>query len=330
MREKPLILTAFAIVLFTFIFSLFIGRFPLSVGDITAIITGGEVSSISRAVFINLRLPRVIMGLIAGAGLGMAGCVLQLIFKNPLASPGIIGVSSGANLGASAAIVLFGYQAAFVMPSAFLGGMAVVAMVIIIARMAGQHDTVVYVLAGIIMRAVSEAFIMIFKFYADPMGQLASIEFWAMGSLASITASKVMSILPGFIVGAVGLSLLWRQVMMLNMNEDEGRALGVSVGFIRMVVLGLVALTVASIVSVTGLISFIGLIAPHIAKLAYKRVNYTWFLLSALFGAFIMLVSDMAARTMHTSEIPISILTTIVGVPFLVWFMYRANRVKKR
>ena len=329
MREITILGLTSLLVAAAFSVSIFLGQFPLSVGDILTIITGGEISDLRRNVFFTLRFPRVAMGLIAGAGLGMAGCVLQLVFKNPLASPGIIGVSSGANLGAAAAIVMFGYHARFIMPSAFIGGMLVVFAVIALARMTGLGDTVVYVLAGIVMRAVSESIIMIFKFYADPARQLASIEFWSMGSLAAVTDAKVMAILPAFFVGFVGLALLWRQVMLLNLNEEESRALGMRVGLIRMVVLALVALMVAAIVSVTGLISFIGLIAPHTAKLAYKRVNFTWCLLSALFGGFIMLVADAAARTMHTSEIPISILTTFIGAPFLVWFMYKGRLLRR-
>ena len=327
-REKSLLLITSLLVAAAFIISTFMGQFPLSVNDIFTIITGGEISDIRRNVFFTLRLPRVTMALIAGAGLGMTGCVLQLVFKNPLASPGIIGVSSGANLGAAAAIVMFGYHARFIMPSAFLGGMLVVFAVIALARMTKINDTVVYVLAGIIMRSVSEAFIMMFKFYADPERQLASIEFWSMGSLANVTDTKVLAVLPAFLIGFFGLALLWRQIMMLNLNEEESQALGMRVGLIRTVVLALVALTVSAIVSVTGLISFIGLIAPHIAKLAYKRVNFTWCMLSALFGAFIMLAADSAARTMHTSEIPISILTTFIGVPFLLWFMYKGRLLR--
>ena len=325
MREKSLLFLTGLLVASAFIVSIFMGQFPLSASDIFTIIAGGEISEIRRSVFFTLRLPRVTMGLIAGAGLGMAGCVLQLVFKNPLASPGIIGVSSGANLGAAAAIVLFGYHARFIMPSAFVGGMLVVFAVIALAKMTGIGDTVVYVLAGIVMRALSDALIMMFKFYADPERQLASIEFWSMGSLANVTDAKVLAILPAFLIGFVGIALLWRQVMLLNLNEEESRALGMRVGLIRMVVLALVALMVAAVVSVTGLISFIGLIAPHTAKLAYKRVDFTWCSLSALFGAFIMLAADSAARTMHTSEIPISILTTFIGVPFLVWFMYKGR-----
>ena len=126
MREKTVLGLSGLLVAIAFSVSLFMGQFPLSVSDIITIITGGEISDLRRNVFFTLRFPRVVMGLIAGAGLGMAGCVLQLVFKNPLASPGIIGVSSGANLGAAAAIVMFGYHARFIMPSAFIGGMLVV------------------------------------------------------------------------------------------------------------------------------------------------------------------------------------------------------------
>jgi len=322
------------LVIAAFVISLRIGRFPISGADIFAVILGGDVSEMTRSVFLNLRLPRVLMALIAGAGLGLAGSVFQLVFKNPLAAPDIIGATSGANLGAALAVVLIGQSVAAMALSAFVGSLAVVFSVVMLAQITrgggtGPSGAVTFILAGIVMKAVSDAFIMLMKFFADHENQLAAIEFWAMGSLSAITASRLAAVLPFFLFGFVGLIIARRHITVLGLDDDEGRSLGVPVRLVRLTVLALASLTVAAAVCLTGLIAFVGLIAPHVARLALKRVSFAWCALSALCGAFILLVADVLARGLSTVEIPISILTTFIGVPILLYFMHsrRAGRV---
>jgi len=328
-RQKNYMLVTGLLVAVAFVGSLLAGRYSLSLGEITAILTGGHADPMSRAVLLNIRLPRTVMALLAGAGLGFAGSVFQLVFKNPLAAPDIVGVTSGANLGAAAAIVLFGTSTAMMASAAFLGGMLVLLLVVFIARLSRNSSTVTYILAGIIMKAVSDALIMILKFFADPERELAAIEYWAMGSLGGITAAKLAAVTPFFLVGFIGLILMSRQIILLGLEEDESRTLGVRVKLVRTTVLGLSALTVASIISQTGLIAFAGLIAPHAARLALKRISFAWCVLSAMTGALILLISDSLARSMTTVEIPVSILTTLIGVPVLLYFMWsrKAGRV---
>lgn len=314
---------AAALIVAAFVLSVRVGKFPLTSRDIGAILAGRETDDLARGVFWTLRLPRACMGLLAGAGLGMAGAVFQLVLKNPLASPDIIGVSSGANLGAAVCIVFLGQASRLLAASAFAGGLLAVLLVLALARAAGRGSTASYVLAGIVMKALSEALIMLLKFYADPEGQLAAIEFWSMGSLGGVTAQKLLAALPACLIGLLGLVLMRRQIALLGLDEDEGRALGVRVGPVRAAVLALCTLLVSAIVSVTGLIGFIGLIAPHIARLALRRVSFAWCALSALVGALLLLLADCAARTLYSAEIPISILTTLLGVPVLILLMRR-------
>jgi len=321
LRQNRLLLIAGLLVTAAFAASLPIGRYPVSIGEIAAILTGGGTDPTARIVILNLRLPRTVMALLAGAGLGMSGSVFQLIFKNPLAAPDIVGVSSGANLGAAVAVVVFGQSAALMTASAFAGGMLVLLLVVALAGLSRNSSTVTYILAGIIMKAVSDAFIMMLKFFADPERELAAIEYWSMGSLGSITASKLAAILPFFLAGFAGLIIMRRQITLLGLEDDESRTLGVRLKPVRTTVLGLCALTVASIISQTGLIAFVGLIAPHAARLALKRVNFTWCVLSSMTGAFILLVSDCLARSISAMEIPVSIPTTLIGVPVLLYFM---------
>ena len=306
-----------------FIVSICTGKYPLSGREILVIIFDDNITDIKQNVFYTLRLPRTIMALLAGAGLGMASTVFQVIFKNPLASPDIIGVSSGANLGAALAIVFFGHSTVMMASSAFLGGILVMFLVIALVQMTGSGGSQTYILAGIIIKAMSEAFIMILKFYADPENELAAIEFWSMGSFGNITASKVGVVFPIFLVGIIGLLLMHRQIFLLGLEEDESHMLGVQVKIVRIVILSFTTLIVAAVICLTGLITFVGLIASHIARLILKRVSFSWCVLSALIGAFIMLVADCIARSIYSTEVPISILTAFISGPFLFYIMRR-------
>ena len=315
-----LLTTGVAIIVATLI-SLCIGKYPLSVSKIFAILLNREHSAMDAKVLMNLRLPRTVMAILAGFGLGIAGNVYQTIFKNPLASPDIIGISSGANLGAAVAIVLAGSSIIGVASGAFVGGLLAVILVILLVKATNSNSTATYVLGGIIISSVTKALIMLLKYYADSESQLATIEYWTMGSLASVTGEKVLMILPFWLVGTIGLVLLYRQVMLLALNEDECRSLGVRIRPIRLSVLLFSTLLVASVICITGLISFLGLIAPHIASMMVKKRDRSTMILSGFVGAVVMLVSDICARSMTAAEVPISILTTIIGVPFLVYFM---------
>lgn len=311
-----------------FIASICIGNFPITIKEIIAILTGGEVSTMTRNVFFTLRLPRACMGLMAGAGLGVAGSVYQMIFRNPLASPDIIGVSSGANLGAAIAIVSVGIGIGGIAIGAFAGGLLAVGFVMLLVRATRANTTATYVLAGIVISAVAKSAIMLLKYYADSESNLAAIEYWTMGSFAGVTASKVLSVLPFWLIGFVGLFLLRRQVGLLSLNEEECRMLGVRLHRVRLAVLSLSTLLVASIVSITGLISFIGLIAPHISRMMIKRENTDTMVLAAMVGGAVMLIADILARSLYAGGLPISILTTIIGVPVLVYFMCKRKEGK--
>ena len=330
-NRKPVIRSFWivgAFIVLTFLASVCIGNYAISLPEIGAILTGGEVNAMTRNVFFTLRLPRACMGLMAGAGLGVAGSVYQMIFKNPLASPDIIGVSSGANLGAAVAIVSVGTGVGGIAAGAFAGGLLAVAFVMLLVRATRANTTATYVLAGIVISAVAKSVIMLLKYYADSESNLAAIEYWTMGSFAGVTAGKVFSVLPFWLIGFAGLFLLRRQVGLLSLNEEECRMLGVRLHQVRLAVLTLSTLLVASIVSITGLISCIGLIAPHIARMMIKRENTDTMVLSAMVGGAVLLVADILARSLYAGGLPISILTTVIGVPVLVYFMCKRREGK--
>ena len=314
---------AILILLTVSIISIGIGRYPISIEDIFKIIFNVEVDTTTRMVFFGLRLPRIIMAIIAGIGLSMAGSVYQTIFKNPLATPDIIGVSSGANLGAAVAIIYLSGGTRTIAVAAFVGGIIAVFTAIGLTRLSNYGGISTFVLAGIVIGSITEGLIMMMKFFADPEKQLAAMEFWAMGSFAGITEDKVISIIPYFIIGIATLILLRWQINILSLNDDEGKSLGIPVEMIRFVVIIAATLVVASIVSVTGLIAFIGLIAPHIGRMITKKNDFYTTIFSGLIGGIILVVADCLARSLSSSEIPISILTTFIGAPFLAYLMSR-------
>lgn len=319
------ILLATSLMLIAFIISIGVGKYPISVGEILDIILGREVPSMTRKVFFTLRLPRTIMVVIAGLGLSISGSVYQTIFKNPLATPDIIGVSSGANLGAALAISFFAASTLTIASFAFIGGLAAVLIALGLTRVSKNKSITSFVLAGIVIGSTAQGFIMLLKYMADPERQLAAIEYWAMGSFAGITGAKVLSILPFFLLGIIGLFLLKWQINILSLSDEEGKSLGVRVGLVRLVVIVCATLVVASIVSVTGLIAFIGLIGPHIARMITGKNDFNTTVLSGIIGALILLIADTLARSISSSEIPISILTTFVGAPFLGYLMSRLD-----
>lgn len=296
--------------------SLAVGRYPIVWGEVWEV-------GMSNRVFFTLRLPRTLMALTAGFGLGVAGSTYQTVFQNPLAAPDVIGVASGASAGAAAAILFLGGSITAVTLASFAGGMAAVLAALGLASAARGRGIGAIVLSGIAVNAVAQAVLMLMKLSADPERQLASIEFWTMGSFADITGDKFLGTLPWTVAGLTGLFLLHRQVLLLGLERDEAHMLGVPVAGMRQVVLLLATLVTGSIVSVTGLISFIGLLAPHIARLITRSSRFSTVVLSGLTGGILLLFSDVLARSIGASEVPVSIVTSLLGAPFLFWLLCR-------
>ncbi len=234
-----------------------------------------------------------------------------------------MGVVKGANLGAATSIVLIGTHATSMATSAFLGGLVALLAVLFLVRLTRMTHTAVYILAGIVISAVADSLIMLLKFFADPEQELAAMEFWAMGGFGDVTLDKVLPMLPLYALGLVALVLLRRQVALLSMSEEESQTLGVRVGPVRLVILGATTLLVASVISVVGRVAFLGLISPHIARLAMGRTRFSTSVLSGLVATAILLFADCGARVVYEVELPISIVTTAVGVPCLLFFLYR-------
>lgn len=323
-KQRParmLVVVALLVCILLFGFSLCVGRYPLRLSALIA------RDPMTTRVFYTLRLPRTVLAATVGFALAVAGFVYQLVFRNPLAAPDIIGVSSGAGTGAAVAILFFGGGAVVTAVSAFTGGITAVLLALVIAGVGKKKQIATFVLSGIAVNALMQAALMALKLTADPEKQLASIEFWTMGSLASSTLQKLPWPLLLMGCGLVGIFLLYRPLLFLTLGDDEARMMGVPVERLRRVVLLLATLIVAAAVSVTGLITFIGLIAPHLARLLTGSSKKESCLLAGLLGSALLLAADCAARGLLGTEVPISILTSLLGAPFLVWLVCREERV---
>ena len=316
-KIKNIIFLMTLVLLAELVLSLFVGKYPLSFEGLMA----GEEQAMR--VFMTLRLPRTCMAVLAGFGLGVAGMVYQTVFRNPLASPDIIGVSSGASAGAAFAILFLTGSAFAVMGSAFLGSMIAVALVLALTSIAPEKGNASIVLAGIAIHSLAQTILMVLKLSADPEKELASIEYWIMGSLNGITLDKLPVPFVLSVLCMIALFLLHRQVLLLSVEESEAALLGVSVEKMRLCILLLATLVVAATVSVTGIISFVGLLAPHCARLLTKdhRIHSLW--LSGLLGGSILCMADILARSLVASELPVSVFTSLLGAPFLIWLLLR-------
>lgn len=321
-RNKIILLSAIQVLLLLaiLVWSVITGQYPLTLKGLLS----GDTMSIM--VFKRLRLPRALMGVIGGFGLSISGFIYQLIFKNPLASPDIVGVSSGASAGAALAIVVVSASAPVISVSAFIGAVTALIITLLTAYLVPGRNSYTIVLAGIAIHSVAQTILMFLKLAADPEKQLASIEYWIMGSLNGISRDSLaipfLTTLTGFIV----IALLYRQVLILSTSEEEAVSLGVNVTILRFIILMLATLVVSSIICVTGLISFIGLIAPHIARLLTKRNDIFTYITSGLTGAILLTLADILARSVSTSELPVSIFTSLLGAPLLIILLIRANK----
>ena len=311
--------------------ALALGRYPIT----PAALLAGDAMAVRT--FTVLRLPRAVMALIGGFGLGVAGFVYQTVFRNPLASPDIIGVSSGASVGAAFAILFVSSGALSTTVCAFAGGLAAVFLSLGLAAAAPGRSKMSLVLAGIAVHALaqklltrqnnlSQSLLMLLKLTADPEKELASIEYWIMGSLAAVTRSRVWFPVPVVLVCCAAIFALHRQALLLSIEEGEARLLGVRVGAMRLLLLTLATMTVAAVVSVTGLISFVGLLAPHSARLLAGHNRRSACLLSGLLGSALLLAADTLAKTAASTELPVSIFTSLLGVPFLLYLILRPGR----
>jgi iron complex transport system permease protein len=312
--------------------ALSLGKYPLGIGDVLAglwgALRGSELEpGVEQQVIFQVRLPRVAAALLVGAALAMAGATYQGMFRNPLVSPDILGVSSGAGFGAVLAIFL-ALPAFAIQISSFVGGLVAVAVVYSIARaVRSVHEEVlVLVLAGIIIGTLFGAGVSLLTYLADPYDQLPAITFWLLGSLAATRPEDLWAALPSLLLGLIPLVLLRWRVNLMSLGDEEAQALGVDTRMVRLALIVSATLMSAAAVSLAGMVGWVGLVVPHLARMLVGP-NYSRLLpASMLLGAGYLLLVDTLARTAAEIEIPLGVLNAVVGAPFFLWLLARSRR----
>lgn len=305
-----------------------LGRFRVlaGLGDAgTVSVVPGTAGTIDTVLF-GIRLPRMSAAIAVGACLATAGACYQAIFRNPLVSPDILGVSAGAGLGAVAGMFL-SLPVLGVQLLAFLGGMTTVGLVVtIVAVIRGREAILSLILGGVVIGALAGACTSLLKVLADPNDQLPAITFWLLGSLATVNGSDVLAVLPFAALGLAPLIALRWRIGVLSLDDEEAQALGIPVKSTRLLVIGCATLITSSVVAVAGVIGWVGLVIPHVARMLVGPAFSRLLPASTVLGAAYLLLVDTLARSLSTNEIPLGILTAVVGAPFFLWLLARGRR----
>lgn len=306
-----------------------IGKYTLSIQDCLGMfrqaLTGGDSGNwteMDKNILFGVRLPRVLATVIVGSALALSGSVYQSIFKNPLVSPDLLGVSAGACIGAAMAILTssptLGIQA-----SAFVGGIIAVTLTVMIPRLMKSQSNIMLVLAGIIVGGAMSSILGFIKYVADPETQLAAITYWQLGSFAYVDMGILLGILPLTIL-ATGLLLamsFW--VGILSLGEREAQTLGANIKLLRGTCIGCATILTASAVCISGTIGWVGLVIPHFSRMLVGTDSRKLLPASLFIGGIFMLLVDTVTRIIGPAEMPISILTGLVGAPFYAWLLYK-------
>jgi len=332
LRERSVYLVLFVVLLVLFFIALSVGRYPVSLDTLFAVAYGKVfgvdmgVSDTVETVLFQVRLPRIFAAILIGASLSVAGTAYQGIFKNPLVSPDILGATSGAAFGAALAILL-SKSTFMIHVSSFLWGLIAVFITYGLSLRVKKSDpTLVLVLTGILVGTLFSSFVSLIKYVADPYDQLPTITFWLMGSLSSITFSDLYLVVIPVLLGAIPLFLVRWRLNVLSFGDEEAMALGIDTKKLRLVVILSSTLMTASVVSISGIIGWVGLVIPHLTRLIVGP-NYQVLLpASILTGAIYLLLVDTLARVLLPMEIPLGILTALIGAPFFIYLLTRSRR----
>jgi len=310
--------------------SLFVGRLDVAPREVLRIVAG-QVLPIARSwpasveiIVIQIRLPRALIAMAVGAGLSISGAAFQGMFKNPLVSPDVLGVSAASGFGAALAILLTRSSLELQL-LAFGFGLIGVAITYMLARMYQTTPVLMLVLSGVVVGAFFSALLSGAKFVADPENKLPAITYWLLGSFNGVTLRTVMIVLPAIAIGTVGLLLVRWKLNLLSMGDEEARALGVATERVKAVIIVCSTLITAVAVSTSGVIGWVGLVMPHVARTLVGPDHRRLLPAALSVGASYLLVIDGVARTAAAVEIPIGILTAIIGAPYFAYLLRRTS-----
>jgi iron complex transport system permease protein len=306
--------------------SFMIGRYPVSPINVILAICSVFVpikANLDPTIYIvvwDIRLPRIMAAMIVGAALSISGASFQGTFQNPLVSPDILGVSSGAGFGAAIAILL-SFSMVMIQISAFLFGLVAVILTYFLSKNFKGNTVLMMVLGGIAIEALFSAFISCIKYLADPDSKLPEIVYWLMGSLSAVNSSSLLMIIGPVLIGFTALLLIRWRINVLSMGDEEARALGVNTEKMRLLVILCCTLLTAASVSISGIIGWVGLVIPHAARMIVGPDHSKLLPASISLGATFLLLVDNVCRTATSIEIPLGILTAIIGAPFFIYLL---------
>lgn len=329
-RKKGMLFIKITAVLLMILFlvSFCFGRYSISLGQVIEILLSRigipfeSLDDTMVTVVTKIRLPRILLAYLVGCALASSGCAYQGVFQNPMASPDILGASSGAAFGAALSILL-GLGGTMTIVFAFVFSLLTVLITFIIGNRAPGKRVVNLVLSGIIVGGFFTAGTSYIKLVADPSNQLPAITYWLMGSLSGAHMSDVLFAVIPMLLGIVPLFLLRWRINILTLGDEEAHAIGINVNRLRLIVVICATLLTATSVAVSGVIGWVGLIIPHLCRRTVGNDNRLLLPASALLGAFFLLLVDNLSRNLLVTEIPIGILTTFIGAPFFIYLIMR-------
>ncbi len=284
-----------------------------------------RMSGADKVILFEVRLPRIVVASLAGAGLSLAGLAFQNLFRNYLAGPNIVGVSSGSAFGAVLAILLFSFNPYLIQVSAFVFGIFAVFLAYRMSKLVG-NGIVGLLLSGIAVSALFTSLVGVAKYLADPYDKLPTIVFWLLGSFSGVRWGDLKIFLPVILLSIIGILMMRWPFNILSLGDSEAKSLGLNVSFFRKLIIALAALSVSSATAIGGVIGWVGLVSPHIARLIVGYDNRKLVPASALVGATLLLVCDDIARSLAASELPLGVVTSLVGAPILIFILARRYR----
>ncbi len=304
-------------------FSLFAGRFFLTPAEVFSTLLHPVPGASATTVVFRLRLPRSIAAAFVGASLAASGAAYQGVFRNPLVNSSLLGVSQGAGFGAAFSIVILGGGAALY-PCAFFFAVLAVALSILSGRVCNTNTNVTLILGGVIVSSFFSALTSILKYMADPYSQLPAITFWFMGSFASVGTPHLIAVVP-MIAGLVLIYLCRWKINVLSMGDREAAALGLNLGFYKLLLIGGATLCTTAGVCISGVIGWVGLVIPHVGRMLVGNDNNRLIPVSMSLGASFLVIIDILARNLTAAELPIGILTALIGTPFFVYLLKKTK-----
>lgn len=330
MKRKKLYYSLLFSPIIIILLSLFVGKYSLSFGDVLGVLSSKffntSYTSPNKGIYIvwNIRIPRIILGALVGASLSISGLAFQSLFKNPLVSSSVLGVSSGAGFGAALSIIIF-TSSRYSFIFAFFFGLLAVYLSYSIGKIYSSNSTVMLVLGGVVVSSVFSSLTSLLKYIADPYNQLPAIVYWLMGSLASASYEDVVYGGLVMVIGIFGIYLGRWRLNVLSMGDREAKALGVDLRLNKGLIILSSSLATAGAVGVSGNIGWVGLIVPHIGRMLFGNDNSYLVPISISLGASYMILIDNLARSLTGGEIPLGILTSLVGGPFFVYLLKKTR-----